>query len=124
MAPFFRASDNPIAIACFGFVTFLPLRPDFSFPSFIARISRSTDFEARGLYFRPLAFFEADFFAADFFALDFFAELFFEAELFFTLALFFALLFFALVFLDGIRTFLHSHSEALDFAKVVNRDCF
>ena len=86
-----RASDNPIAMACFGFVTFFPLRPDLSCPFFIARISRSTDFEAFGLYFRPL----------DFFELDFFAELFFEAELFF------ALLFFV-VFLDGMLTFLHS----------------
>ena len=81
-------------MACFGFVTFLPLRPDLSFPSFIALISRSTDFEAFGLYFRPLeAFFELDFFAA-----LFFAALFFEAELFFALLLFFTLLFFELVF--------------------------
>jgi hypothetical protein len=27
-APASRASLNPIAIACFGFVTFFPLRPD------------------------------------------------------------------------------------------------
>ncbi len=26
-APDFRASDNPMAMACFGFVTFFPLRP-------------------------------------------------------------------------------------------------
>jgi hypothetical protein len=29
-----------MAMACFGFVTFLPLRPDFSLPRFIACISR------------------------------------------------------------------------------------
>ena len=96
-------------MACFRFVTFLPLRPDFSFPCFIALISRSTDFEAFGLYLRPVDFF---------FALDFFAALFFEAEPFFALlflvallffdALFFALLFFELVFLDGMLSILHS----------------
>jgi hypothetical protein len=31
-APFLRASDRPMAIACFGLVTFLPLRPLFSLP--------------------------------------------------------------------------------------------
>ena len=92
-----RASDNPIAIACFGFVTFLPLRPDFSFPFFIACISRSTDFEALGLYLRPL----------DFFELDFFAELFFEDELFFELLPFYELLFVP-VFFDGMMAFLQS----------------
>lgn len=52
-APSRRASDRPIAMACFGLVTLRPLRPDFSLPFFIARISRSTDFDAFGLYFRP-----------------------------------------------------------------------
>ena len=60
-----RASDNPIAIACFGFVTFLPLRPLRSLPRFIACISRSTSLPALGLYLRPELllelFFEADF---------------------------------------------------------------
>jgi hypothetical protein len=56
-APERRASDKPIAIACFGFVTFLPLRPLFSLPRFIAFISRSTDFPAFGLYLRPVDFF-------------------------------------------------------------------
>jgi hypothetical protein len=64
-APDLRASESPIAIACFGLVTFFPLRPDLSLPFFIAFISRSTDEEAFGLYFLPLDFF-ADFFA-DFF---------------------------------------------------------
>ncbi len=45
------ASDSPIAIACFGLVTFLPPLPERSFPCFIAFISRSTDFVALALYF-------------------------------------------------------------------------
>jgi hypothetical protein len=102
-APDLRASERPIAIACLGFATFFPLRPDFSVPFFIALISRSTDLDAFGLYFLPLDFFFAvDFFVAVFFAVDFFAEL------FLVVLLFFALDFFAPVFLDGIRTFLHS----------------
>jgi hypothetical protein len=44
LAPFFRASDNPMATACFGFLTFLPLPPLFSLPSFIFFIACSTDF--------------------------------------------------------------------------------
>src|SRR5271165_5253992 len=56
-APALRASDRPIAIACLGFVTFCPLRPDFSLPCFIAFISRSTDAEALGPYFFALEFF-------------------------------------------------------------------
>jgi hypothetical protein len=63
-APFFRASDKPIAIACFGFVTFLPLRPLFNLPRFISRISVSTCLPAEGLYFRVDFF--ALFFAGDF----------------------------------------------------------
>jgi hypothetical protein len=55
--PAARASDNPIAIACFGFVTFLALRPDLSLPRFIACISRSTDLPAAGEYFLVLLFF-------------------------------------------------------------------
>jgi hypothetical protein len=62
--PALRASDNPIAIACFGLVTFLPLRPLFSWPFFIAFISVSTLLPAAGLYFRvELLFFVAVFFA-------------------------------------------------------------
>lgn len=57
-----------MAMACFGFVTFFPLRPIFSLPSFIARISRSTSLPAEGEYLRPgdffarveLAFFDAE----------------------------------------------------------------
>lgn len=57
-------------MACLGFVTFLPLRPDFSFPSFMARISRSTSLPAEGEYLRPDDFLELDFFALDFFPLE------------------------------------------------------
>jgi hypothetical protein len=44
-------------MACFGFVTFFPLRPDFSLPCFMARISRSTSLPAEGEYLRPEDFF-------------------------------------------------------------------
>jgi hypothetical protein len=54
-------------MACFGLVTFLPLRPDFSFPFFISRISISTFLPAEGEYLRPDDFFELDFFLVAFF---------------------------------------------------------
>ena len=60
-----RASERPMAIACFRLVTFLPLRPDFSFPFFISRISRSTFLPADGEYLRPEDFFELDFLELD-----------------------------------------------------------
>lgn len=41
-APFFRASESPIAIACLRLVTFVPDRPDMSVPLFFLRIARST----------------------------------------------------------------------------------
>lgn len=65
-----------MAIACLGLVTFFPLRPDFSLPCFISRISRSTALPAAGLYLRVLDdFFDALFFEELFFAEeDFFAE--------------------------------------------------
>ena len=77
-----------MAIACLRLVTFLPLRPDFSLPFFIARISRSTDLPAAELYLRPDDFFaelflELLFFDELFFDEDFFAELFFDALFFF-----------------------------------------
>jgi len=77
LAPDFLASDNPIAMACFRFVT---LRPDplFSFPFLNAFISRSTLLPALGPYFRLLDFFLLElFFAELFFAEDFFDEDFF-----------------------------------------------
>lgn len=77
-----------MAMACLRLVTFLPLRPDFSLPCFIAFISRSTDLPALGLYLRePADFFEELFFGWLFFADDFFAEL-ILAELFFFVAIF------------------------------------
>jgi hypothetical protein len=52
-----------MAMACFGLVTFLPLRPDLSLPFFISRISVSTFLPAEGEYFRPEDFFfDEDFF--------------------------------------------------------------
>ena len=59
-----------MAIACLGLVTFFPLRPDFSLPRFISRISLSTFLPADGEYLRLLDFFELDFLALDFFADD------------------------------------------------------
>ena len=53
-----------MAMACLGLVTFLPLRPDFSLPCFISRISLSTFFPAEGEYLRLEDFF-------DFLELDF-----------------------------------------------------
>jgi hypothetical protein len=54
-APDRRASDKPIAIACFRLVTVLPLPPDFSRPRFISCIARSTFVEAFFEYLRPVA---------------------------------------------------------------------
>src|SRR5690606_11725255 len=42
LAPFSRASERPIAIACFLLVTLRPL-PDCSVPFFLLRIARFTD---------------------------------------------------------------------------------
>lgn len=41
-APFFLASDSPIAIACLRLVTFLPERPEVSDPFFFLRIALAT----------------------------------------------------------------------------------
>lgn len=68
-APALRASDSPIAIACFRLVTFLPLRPLFSFPRFMARISVATLLPAAGEYFRVDFFLPVDFLFADFVAI-------------------------------------------------------
>lgn len=70
-------------MACFGFVTFFPLRPLLSLPSFISFISRSTLLLAAGLYLRPeLLFFEEDFLLALFLAGLFFVVLFLLAVFF------------------------------------------
>ena len=70
-----RASESPMAMACFGLVTFLPLRPDLSLPCFISLISVSTFLPAEGEYFRPEDFF----FDEDFFVLVLRRELLFFA---------------------------------------------
>jgi hypothetical protein len=62
--PALRASESPMAIACFRLVTFFPLRPLFSLPCFIARISSPTFFCAFAPYFLPPDFFEELFFVA------------------------------------------------------------
>jgi hypothetical protein len=57
-APFSRASDKPIAIACFRLFTFPP-RPPFplrNVPLFLRRIALSTRLLAALPYFRPLDF--------------------------------------------------------------------
>lgn len=55
-----------MAMACFRLVTFLPLRPDFSLPCFISRISVSTFLPEEGEYLRRDDFlFEVDFLAEE-----------------------------------------------------------
>jgi len=51
LAPAFRASESPIAIACFLLVTFFPDRPLFSVPAFRSCIAFSTFLEAFLPYF-------------------------------------------------------------------------
>src|SRR5215475_11176154 len=57
-----------MAMACLRLVTFFPLRPLFSLPSFISRISRSTCLPTALLYLRPELFFDEAFFAGLFLA--------------------------------------------------------
>ena len=52
--PFLRASERPMAIACFRLLTFLPLRPLLSVPFFRFRITRSTSFDAPFEYLRAI----------------------------------------------------------------------
>lgn len=52
LAPFFRASESPMAIACSRLFTFFPL-PDLSVPFFLRCIALSTRFDAAFPYFRP-----------------------------------------------------------------------
>jgi hypothetical protein len=68
-------------MACFGFVTFFPLRPLFSLPSCISCISVWTCLPAAGPNFR-VDFFTAVFFAEDFFAGDFLVAVFFGDDFF------------------------------------------
>jgi hypothetical protein len=46
LAPFFRASERPIAMACFLLFTVLPDPPDLSVPALRLRIARFTLFWA------------------------------------------------------------------------------
>jgi hypothetical protein len=54
LAPFFLASDNPMAIACLRLVTLPPLPPfpDLRVPFFLRRIADSTRLLAALPYFR------------------------------------------------------------------------
>ena len=74
-----------MAMACFGLVTFFPLRPIFNLPSFISCISLSTFLPAEGEYLRPEDFFERELLEVDFLADDprvlFFAPLLREERL-------------------------------------------
>ena len=74
-APFFRAFERPIAIACLRLFTFLLLLPLFNFPRFISCISVFTCFPVEEPYLR--VDFLPDFFVADFFVAFF--DLFFAA---------------------------------------------
>lgn len=56
-APFLRASESPIATACFLLVTFLPERPDLSVPRFFLCIAFFTELDAFELYFFLVDFF-------------------------------------------------------------------
>jgi hypothetical protein len=102
-----RASERPIAIACFGLVTFLPV-PLFSLPRLNSCISFFTFLPAEGEYLRPDEdFFEADFLLLDFLLLElFFAEDFFVDVLRALPLLRVLLVFFALLFRALLRTFL------------------
>src|SRR5207237_597021 len=60
LAPFFRASERPMAIACLRLFTVLPLLPDLSVPFLRRRIALSTRFDAALPYFlRPEDFLAA-----------------------------------------------------------------
>ena len=58
-APLSRASESPMAIACFRLLTVPPLPPlpDFKVPFSNRRIALSTDLPAALPYFRPELFF-------------------------------------------------------------------
>ncbi len=55
-APSLRASESPIAIACFRLVTFFPDLPLLSSPRFISCIARSTFVDAFLLYRRAMLY--------------------------------------------------------------------
>jgi hypothetical protein len=51
-APFLRASDKPIAIACLRLFTVFPLPPDLSVPFLRLRMALATRFDAALPYLR------------------------------------------------------------------------
>src|ERR1700740_3304167 len=55
LAPFLRASESPMAIACLRLLTLPPLppRPDFRVPRFFLRIALATRLPAAFPYLRP-----------------------------------------------------------------------
>src|ERR1700719_3261388 len=55
-APAARASERPIAIACFRLLTFWPERPLFNVPALRSFIARSTVADAVFEYFRAMIF--------------------------------------------------------------------
>jgi hypothetical protein len=55
LSPSSRASESPMAMACRGFVTFLPERPECSLPRFISRMTFSTFLPAFGPYFLAIS---------------------------------------------------------------------
>jgi hypothetical protein len=59
LAPFFLASESPIAIACLRLFTVLPLLPDLSVPFLRRRMALSTRFDAAFPYFLPEDFLAA-----------------------------------------------------------------
>jgi hypothetical protein len=65
-APFFRASERPMAIACLRLLTVPPLPPlpDFKLPCFFLRIALATLLPAALPYFRPPELFPERFVAA------------------------------------------------------------
>jgi len=52
--PALRASERPMAIACFRLLTFLPERPLFNVPFFVLRTARATFFDAAFEYLRAM----------------------------------------------------------------------
>ncbi|WXA83794.1 hypothetical protein LVJ94_48615 [Pendulispora rubella] len=66
LPPARRASESPIATACFLLVTFFPERPERRVPDLRSCMALATFEPAFEPYLRPLDFFAGDFFA-DFF---------------------------------------------------------
>jgi hypothetical protein len=66
LAPFLRASDRPMAMACFRLFTLPPLPPlpELSVPRFLRRIALSTLLLAALPYLRPPDFLRERFLAA------------------------------------------------------------